>query len=171
MKNRHEVRGDEVIIYLKNPDGGEELELIIDSRDLEYVLELPVNKWNASKPRQSGKYYAKGYVRGDDSRYFHRQLFKPEKGMVVDHIDGNPLNNKRENIRIVTLAENNRNIRRKRGRDKDLPIGIDKVQRTYYTYAATVMRDGETYFIGDYPSIEEATRAREEFIKKLEEDS
>lgn len=42
---------------------------------------------------------------------FHRQLLGLDKmdGMVVDHIDGNSLNNQIENLRLCSISDNNRN--------------------------------------------------------------
>jgi len=39
----------------------------------------------------------------------HRQLLKAPAGIEVDHIDGDPLNNQRNNLRFATHAENIRN--------------------------------------------------------------
>lgn len=43
----------------------------------------------------------------------HRLIIDVADGEIIDHIDGNPLNNRRENLRIVTHAQNMKN--RKRG--------------------------------------------------------
>ncbi len=45
------------------------------------------------------------------------------RGFVVDHVDGDPLNNKIENLRLITQAENSRNARRA----KDNSSGITGV--------------------------------------------
>lgn len=43
----------------------------------------------------------------------HRYIMKPPAGMVVDHINGNTLDNRRANLRIVTQAENAMNIHKR----------------------------------------------------------
>jgi len=57
----------------------------------------------------------RGYVRGrwrqalgghGGNVYLHRFIAAAPAGMVVDHIDGNPLNNTRDNLQITTNARN-----------------------------------------------------------------
>lgn len=43
--------------------------------------------------------------------WMHRLIANTEIGMETDHIDGNGLNNKRDNLRSATGAQNNRNRR------------------------------------------------------------
>lgn len=56
----------------------------------------------------SGRYYKtkNGYVHSIVSE---RHLGIKPNGMVIDHIDRNPKNNKRKNLRYVTQAQNVRN--------------------------------------------------------------
>lgn len=64
-------------------------------------------KWHAVKCG-SGKFYARR-----ENVYMHRELMagQLEDGLVVDHINGNGLDNRRENLRVVTPAQNTRNLR------------------------------------------------------------
>lgn len=49
------------------------------------------------------------------TRQMHQDILSAPKGMEIDHIDGNPLNNQRENLRIVTRSQNQANTKKSRG--------------------------------------------------------
>ncbi len=58
-------------------------------------------------------FYVKTNIRKSNGKRgilpLHRLLLNAPSGLVVDHIDGNPLNNQRSNLRICTNIENKRN--------------------------------------------------------------
>lgn len=84
----------------------------------------------------------------------HRQIMTPEPGLVVDHINGNPLDNRRENLRVVTQQVNSWN-RRQSNTNRSGHLGVCFDHR-FQLYAAHI--NGET--IGHFPTLEEAVRAR-----------
>lgn len=58
--------------------------------------------------------YSNGYVVArvpgkNTTMRFHRKVLNAPEDLHVDHIDGNPLNNCRENLRLVTRSSNMRN--------------------------------------------------------------
>jgi len=83
---------------------------IIDDEDLNLVKQF---KWNAKKDKNN--FYAKTNIkRPDTGRYttlhLHRLLLKAKKGEQVDHINGNGLDNRRSNLRIVDARGNSQNL-------------------------------------------------------------
>ncbi len=87
----------------------------------------------------------------------HREIMKPPKGMVVDHIDANRSNNCRANLRVCTPGENQRNQRKQRG--SACPYkGVGYLKNCKRCHAKLVF-EGETVWLGHFDSEPEAARA------------
>jgi alpha-L-fucosidase len=93
-------------------------------------------------------YFNKTYV------YLHRFLIDAKKGEIVDHIDRNKLNNRRENLRIVSYSLNsyNKEVQNKNGRG----IYFDKAGNRY---RACIGFNNKTLKLGSFKTIEEAKKA------------
>jgi hypothetical protein len=114
--------------------------------------------------KKTGKAYCNydrdGYIRvrfeGKEYRA-HRLIWEmhygpiPE-GMLVDHIDRNPLNNCISNLRLATRQQNNSN----KSAMTDLPKGVTKYGDKY---RARIQYKGTTYSLGSFDSPVEAGAA------------
>jgi hypothetical protein len=78
----------------------------IDDEDFELIKN---SNWSLSK-RRSG-IYAQASI-GGKLQSMHRVILglTDSPNLVVDHKDGNGLNNKRNNIRACTIGQNNQNV-------------------------------------------------------------
>lgn len=81
---------------------------IIDDEDAHWASK----HWHAVVTPQ-GKVYAASSFGGPKGarvrRKLHQVIMNPPTGLVVDHIDGDTMNNRRSNLRVVTNAVNVRN--------------------------------------------------------------
>lgn len=85
----------------------------IDDSDYELVKDY---KWRLFKTQTKCRenFYAQTDIKREDGRwttiYMHRLIMdSPKRPYVVDHIDGNGLNNTRDNLRVVTQLKNMQN--------------------------------------------------------------
>lgn len=78
---------------------------------------------------------------------------------MVDHINGNGLDNRRVNLRLATHSENLRNQRRSR----DNTSGVKGVtwHKRYGKWYAQICCNGRRHSLGYFTSLEDATRAYE----------
>jgi hypothetical protein len=103
------------------------------------------------------------YVRFADTKQFlHRTITNAPKGMLVDHINRNPLDNRRSNLRICTMQENLRN--QKRPNNKTGYTGVAVYGNGRYT--AQIKIDYKKIHLGCFDTIEDAYLARKEAEKK-----
>ena len=92
-----------------------------------------------------------------------RYLLNPPKDKVVDHINGDPSDNRRCNLRICTNTENARNAR-KPINSKNKYTGVRKTKNG--TYKATIMFNRKNITLGTYKTEKEAYQARLEGERK-----
>ena len=76
----------------------------------------------------------------------HRMIMQPPKGKVVDHINGNPMDNRRSNLRICTQGENTLN-RKPNYRGASSFKGVVKDGNRWQS---TISKAGVSYNLGMY---------------------
>ena len=75
----------------------------------------------------------------------HSLLMKPPNGFVVDHINGDTLDNRRNNLRVCTNKQNVRNMRKHRGTSKYKGVRWAAHAKQW---AAVISPNGKTYHLG-----------------------
>ncbi len=88
----------------------------------------------------------------------HRSLLAAPGGLVVDHINHDPLDNRRENLRLCTSAENSRN----RKLDPRNKTGFKGVSRNRHSFVATIQVNRKLRHLGSFASAIEAARRYDE---------
>lgn len=89
-------------------------------------------------------------------------------GMVVDHKDRNTMNNRIENLRVVTRSQNAMNAIGKRNKKSNLPKGVyvDWTYKGVTRYRAQICVGGVLIRSGNHVTIEEASSAYKELAMK-----
>lgn len=118
--------------------------------------------WHARKC--SGPVYAVANGHPDENGkrgqiQMHRLIMGAPKGILVDHRDGNGLNNRRSNLRLATKAENARNKPAHRNNRSGLKgVHWSQVNRRWI---ALITHDGQKHHLGTFGTKEEASAAYE----------
>jgi hypothetical protein len=146
-KSRTIIAGDVAVLILNLRYAA-----VIDAADAPLVGD---RLWTAM-PKPHGVYaYRKGPTGGTLS--LHRELMQPPEGFFVDHIDGNPLNNRRSNLRLATPSENQWNQKRSCANTSGFKgVGWHERDRRWQ---ARIRKEGKLYHLGNFKSPEEAHEA------------
>jgi hypothetical protein len=143
---------------------------IVSDEDIEYLNQW---KWSVHADNHGG-IYAWRHPRVSGKRVavrmhnvvVERMTGKPiPEGCQVDHIDGNTLNNRRGNLRLVTPSQNCMNRRGKRGTSSSFK-GVSWREDSR-KWRAVITVDGKRKSLGSYDSEEEAARAYDSHAKEL----
>ena len=144
--NGYKINGDTSIIFLYDKSGNVTGQVLLDTEDLETCIAY---KWHMKKSLNTN--YATSTMKGGRKIFLHRLVLGYNGNMDVDHINGNGLDNRKLNLRIVPRSKNIFNQRK--------PLtGIFKVKSG--RFRASVCHNYKTIYIGTYDTKEEAVEAR-----------
>jgi len=143
--------------------------LIMDSEDYDrfnlsgraiYLKEM-------SRITMPNKYYAvfkqkKG--RGSPQEKIHNFVMWSPDGHEIDHINGNTLDNRKENLRIVTRSENLQN-KKSRSQHKERGITFKKDDKRIKKWVAEIHKNKKRYHLGYFLTKAEAVNARRDAEK------
>ena len=95
--------------------------------------------------------------------YLHRLIAEAEDGLVVDHIDGDGLNNRRENLRVCSNKENCRSRHKARGRSKFKGVLWNRQNQKW---KANITIDGRLNHLGFFDDDVLAARAYDRAVQE-----
>ena len=135
---------------------------IVDDEDYEMLIK---HKWYANKLKH--KWYVNTNVRIANKRTvirMHRMILKPNTNVQVDHINGNSLDNRKDNLRLCNNAENMRN----RDKPRNNTSGYKGVtwNKDMKKWQAQIMVNYINIILGYYKDIKKAARVYNEAALK-----
>lgn len=121
--------------------------------DDEYLPILSTHRWNAGI--HGRRVYASRNVERDGKTvriFMHHVILRPLPGEVIDHKNGNSLDNRRENLRSCTRSENVLNSSMAHGKGAFFDSWTGR-------WFARISHKGKRIFLGRYDTEEEAWTA------------
>lgn len=123
-------------------------------------------RWSCSQASGGRHLYASTRIIGTQRTvHLHRMICAPPDGMVVDHINGDTLDNRMENLRVTTVRGNLRN----RGAPRQNTSGVKGVgwHAGAGKWRARAKDDlGREVHLGLFDDLAQAARAAREFRAK-----
>ena len=128
---------------------------IIDKEDYDKVKNY---RWK--KYQENYAYARKTFNKKKTITYLHRLVIDAKEGFDVDHINGNPLDNRKCNLRVVTHQQNCFN-RKPNSRNKTGTSGVYWNNRRG-EWASCIGIDKKRKFLGYFKNLEDAINARKD---------
>ena len=147
MKNPYRMSEDMRFCYVQFRNGAE---FLIDAGDFPFVSQYSWWLSNKGYPATTAK---------GKKVTLHKLLIPDAQGMDIDHISGDPLDNRRANLRVCTHQQNMFNQRR-RSNNTSGYTGVSYLKNTR-SFEAYIMCHGIKRRVGLFHNAPEAARARD----------
>jgi hypothetical protein len=147
---------------------------IVDPADYQHLAKF---KWRLCKTKGKNVLYAERSIRLPDGKYsrilMHRQIIKDKltairstlsANLVIDHINGNGLDNRRANLRLATVAQNAWNSKRRSPRSGYKGVWLDKDKRLW---RAAIVCNRKRIHLGYFKTKTAAAQAYDAAAKKF----
>lgn len=137
---------------------------LVDENDYQYL-----KKWYWRTDGQGYAMRTEGTAyKGTLKRiYLHRLIMDfPKKPLEIDHINGNRLDNRRENLRICTKRQNLLNRLKSKNKKTSKYIGVN-FRKERKVWRATIKINGKQISIGSFNNERHAAMARDIWAKEL----
>lgn len=137
-----------------------EFEVLIDIEDFERVNS---RNWSINKSSKNSTYYKVESRSNYKLVTLHRFILDNfDKTVNIDHKNRNPLDNRKDNLRACTQAQNMRNCSTIGNK-----TGFRGVYKNHSKYRASISINNKTFHIpGNFSTPEEAAKVRDEYALK-----
>jgi hypothetical protein len=132
---------------------------LVDDEDFDYLSQW---KWHIT----ARKYAARSLTLNGkkSSIYMHRVLSKNDKRLHTDHINGDTFDNRKENLRICSAAENIRNAKSKKGSSHYKGVSWSKERNKWHV---NITYNRKAHYIGRFEKEIDAAIAYNNAAKKF----
>lgn len=126
---------------------------VVDDEDEPLALSLA---WYARRGDQDNTTYVQAAVEGQ-TVCLHREILGAPDDMLVDHVNRDGLDNRRENLRLCSHSENQYNAKRRKDNTSGYKnVRYDKINRKW---VARLQVAGKPVHLGCFRTAEEANAA------------
>lgn len=118
--------------------------------------------WHVWGSARHNSLYFVAYDKKKDRHYrFHRIVMQAPAGKVVDHINGNALDNRRCNLRVCSQGENNKNAKKRRNARTSKFKGVSYRTKCYAgkPWVAQIQVNKKKIYLGNFSTETEAAIA------------
>ncbi|MBU3186584.1 HNH endonuclease [Clostridium estertheticum] len=154
MKNKYTIIEDYVLIHIKNRKD-EEFSVFIDLDYLPKLIELNFS-WHIWIDKVTGSPYARcteylGKIDGKPkytTHCLHELVYGSNKGDVIDHRNHNTLDDRKDNLRLITI---DKNLKSRKSKNRNNTSGYRNVSKVGDLWYVQLQVEGKNTCLKKFP--------------------